>query len=239
MSRNSHSTWTALSSAAACAGPIVRAVHFGFALGSLLLVAGCERDMADQPRYEPFEASNFFENGMASRPLVPGTVARGHLELNQYFLTGKVDGKPGTEFPEPVTAEMLKRGKERYNIYCSQCHGQLGYGQGMVVRRGFPRPPSYHIERLRDAPAGHFFDVISNGFGRMPSHAYLVPTADRWAIVAYIRALQLSQHAEKTQLEPADIKALDAADSNAAGQGPGGEPGPAKAKSKSATTPEA
>lgn len=204
----------------------------------LIFATGCERDMADQPRYEAYEPSSFFTDDMASRPLVPGTVARGHLELDEYFLTGKIDGKPGEAFPQPVTAETLSRGRERYNIFCSQCHGELGYGQGMVVRRGFPRPPSYHIDRLRAAPVGHFYDVISSGFGRMPDHAAQIPPADRWAIVAYVRTLQFSQHAEKSELQPADIEQLEQAGQSDAQATNSSEPGTTQSKATATTTPE-
>jgi mono/diheme cytochrome c family protein len=191
---------------------------------ALCALAGCGQDMADQPRYEPFEASSAFSNGLSSRDPVPGTVARGQLELDTPFFTGKQDGQLVTELPARVLegktmAELLARGQERFNIYCSQCHGQVGGGTGgsdemlqavgMVVKRGFPVPPTYHQERLRNAPIGHFFDVITNGLGRMPAHGYLVRPEDRWAIAAYIRALQLSQYASSDQLTPSDLKQLD------------------------------
>lgn len=175
------------------------------------LVAGCRRDMADQPRLEAYEASRFFRDGAADRLPVAGTIARGQLKSDQHFFTGKVAGQPATTFPEPLTAAMLERGAQRYKIYCAQCHDGTGYGQGMVVRRGFPRPPSFHIERLRTAPVGYYFDVITNGFGRMPAHADLVRPADRWAVIAYVRALQISQHAERSDLNPKDLEALTTA----------------------------
>jgi len=173
-----------------------------------VVAVGCRRDMADQPRFEPYEINNFFANQEADRPLIAGTVARGHLRIDEHFFAGKVDGEPATTFPQPPTMDMLERGRERYGVYCVQCHDQVGNGQGMVVRRGFPRPPSFHISRLREAPVGYYFDVITNGFGRMPSHAYLVTPADRWAIISYIRALQLSQHAESSELSAGDLEAL-------------------------------
>lgn len=182
--------------------------HRVMTLGLLLFATGCTQDMADQPRYEPLEASAFFANGEASRPPVEGTVARGQLQIDDHFYLGKVGGEPVSSFPEPVTRAMLDRGRERYNIFCAQCHDRLGNGQGMVVRRGFPAPPSYHIERLREAPVGYFYGVITNGFGRMAAYDYLIPPADRWAIVAYVRALQLSQHAERDQLSEADLEKL-------------------------------
>ena len=164
------------------------------ALG-LASILGCQQKMADQPRYEPLEHSTFFNDERASRPLIEGTVARGHLRADDHLYAGKVNGKLVDTFPFPVTRAVLARGQERFNIYCSPCHDRTGYGQGMVVRRGYRAPPSYHIDRLRQAPVGHFFEVMTNGFGVMPSYAQQVRVQDRWAIAAYIRALQLSQHA--------------------------------------------
>jgi mono/diheme cytochrome c family protein len=189
-----------------------------------LLLAGCVQEMANQPRYEPLEPSGAFADGRSSRQPVSGTVARGQLELDDAFFTGKRDGQPVTELPDKAIeghsmAELLERGHERFNIYCSQCHGRVGGGvggsdemrelAGMVVKRGFPSPPTYHQERLRQAPLGHFFDVITNGFGRMPAHGYLIPPADRWAIAQYIRALQLSQNARLDQLTASDLHQLE------------------------------
>jgi mono/diheme cytochrome c family protein len=186
--------------------------------------AGCVQQMADQPRYKPLAASSVFPNDAASRTPVPGTVARGELELDDAFFTGKSNGQLVTDLPPRALkgrtmAELLSRGQERFNIFCSQCHGEVGGGSGgsaemrenvgMVVRRGFPMPPTYHQPRLRDAPIGHFFDVITNGLGRMPAHGYLVPPEDRWAIAAYIRALQFSQHAEGSELDSVDLARLN------------------------------
>jgi mono/diheme cytochrome c family protein len=151
--------------------------------------------MYDQPRYEPLEASAFFEDGQSSRPLVPGTVARGQLRDDDHFYTGNVDGKLVETFPFEVDRSVLERGRERFDIYCSPCHGRAGDGAGMIVKRGFSAPPSFHIERLRKEPIGHFFDVITHGHGAMYSYASRVPPRDRWAIIAYIKALQLSQNA--------------------------------------------
>lgn len=164
------------------------------ALG-LAFAVGCQQKMADQPRYEPLARSTFFGDERASRPLVEGTVARGQLHSDEHLYKGKVGGKLVDTFPFPVTRAVLTRGQERFNIYCSPCHGRVGYGQGMIVRRGYRAPPSYHIDRLRQAPVGHFFQVMTSGFGVMPSYAQQVRAEDRWAIIAYIRALQLSQHA--------------------------------------------
>ena len=157
--------------------------------------AGCRRDMADQAHHEPLERSDFFADGAASRPLPAHTIARGELREDAHFYAG-MDGQAiATTFPQPVTRAMLERGRERYDIYCSVCHGLTGDGLGMIVRRGFPQPPSFHQDRLRQAPPGHFFQVITNGFGLMYPYAQRVDPADRWAITAYIRALQLSQNA--------------------------------------------
>lgn len=162
---------------------------------SLFLLAGCRQDMHDQPRHEPLEPSTFFEDGRSARPPVPETVARGHLRDDEHLYAGKSGGAPADALPFPVTRAVLKRGQERYDIFCAPCHDRVGTGQGMVVRRGYTRPSSFHVERLRQAPVGYFFHAITNGFGVMPGYAAQVPVQDRWAIVAYIRALQLSQRA--------------------------------------------
>ena len=160
-----------------------------------LFILGCRLDMHVQPKYKPLDSSDFFSDGRSERPEVPGTVAHGHLRTDELLYTGKINGEPVDAFPFPITRAVLERGRERFNIYCSPCHDYTGSGRGLVVLRGFPPPPSYHIERLVKAPAGHFFDVITNGYGAMYSYAARVSPEDRWAIVAYIRALQLSQHA--------------------------------------------
>ena len=194
-----------------------------------LALTGCVQEMANQPRYEPLEASTVFADGRSSRPQVPGTIARGQLRLDDAFYTGKVNGELVTELPERAVAdrtlaELVSRGRERYGIYCSHCHGAIGGGTGgseelrqdvgMVVKRGFPSPPTYHQERLRQASIGHFFDVITNGFGRMASYDTMIPSDDRWAIAAYVRTLQLSQHAVREQLSEADLKELGSEDSS-------------------------
>ena len=155
-----------------------------------------------QPKLKPDDGSKFFQDGRANRPEIPDTVARGHMRTDELLYTGRVDGVVADQFPFPVTREVLERGRARFNIYCSPCHDYTGSGRGMIVQRGFPPPPSYHIERLMKAPAGHFFDVMSNGFGMMYSYASRVTPEDRWAIVAYIRALQLSQHATLEDVPP-------------------------------------
>jgi mono/diheme cytochrome c family protein len=171
-------------------------------------LAGCRQDMHDQPRYRPLSASSFFEGGGSARPLVAGTVARGELRTDSLLYTGMVGGEPATMFPFPVTAEVMARGRERFDIFCSPCHGRTGQGDGMIVRRGFRRPPTYHSDRLREAPIGHFFDVMTNGFGAMPPYAAQVPVRDRWAIAAYLRALQLSEHATLDDVPDGDRAAL-------------------------------
>ncbi|MGH9631843.1 MAG: c-type cytochrome [Bryobacteraceae bacterium] len=163
---------------------------------------GCRQDMHDQPRYEPLEQSQFFRDGQSARQLVRGTVPRGYLKSDQAFFTGRIGDQYVTEFPFPITKESLERGRERFNIYCSPCHGQTGFGNGMIVQRGFSPPPSYHQQRLREEPIGHFFDVVTNGFGAMASYAARVEPRDRWNIIAYIRALQLSQQATKADVPP-------------------------------------
>ncbi len=178
-----------------------------FAVLAMLLVSltGCSQQMGTQPKYTPLSASPFFDDGRSARPLVEGTLPRGRIAEDSLFLP-----KDSDVFPFPVTQQVLERGRERFNIYCSVCHGRLGDGDGMIVRRGFRRPPSYHIDRLRQAPAGHFFDVITNSFGAMPDYAAQVSPRDRWAIIAYIRALQLSQHYPAAELPPEGRKQIGA-----------------------------
>lgn len=169
----------------------------------LAIGAGCRQDMHDQPKYIPLRQAAFFSDSRSARPLVPGTVARGQLHEDTLLYTGKANGADATVFPFSIDDTVMARGQERFNIYCSPCHGRTGVGDGMVVRRGYRRPPSYHDDRLRNAPIGHFFDVITNGFGAMPDYASQIAVHDRWAIVAYVRALQLSAHATVDDV-PAD-----------------------------------
>ena len=176
-----------------------------------LLLAACRQDMHDQPKYKPYRESQFFDDHRDMRPVLPGTVARGHLDSDALLYTGKVDGKFANELPVALSQSLLDRGQERYNIYCSPCHDRAGNGEGMIVQRGYRRPPSFHDERLRQSPVGYFFDVASNGFGVMPAYKAQVPTEDRWAIAAYIRALQLSQSATLADVPAAERKALDSA----------------------------
>jgi hypothetical protein len=167
----------------------------------------CRQDMHDQPKYIPLRPTDFFADGRSARPLIEGTVARGHLDDDAGYYTAKgPDSKFIAEFPFPVTKEVIERGQDRFNIYCTPCHDTLGTGNGRIVRRGFRHPPSYHIDRLRQAPAGYIYDVIANGFGAMPDYSAQIQPRDRWAIVAYIRALQLSQNASINDI-PADAKA--------------------------------
>ena len=179
--------------------------------GLVLLAAAatlaCRQDMHDQPKYIPLRPTDFFADGRSARPLIEGTVARGHLDDDAAYYTGKgPDGKFTPEFPFPVTKEVIERGQDRFNIYCTPCHDSLGTGNGRIVRRGFRHPPSYHIDRLRQVPAGYLYDVITNGFGAMPDYSAQIQPVDRWAIVTYIRALQLSQNASINDI-PADAKA--------------------------------
>jgi mono/diheme cytochrome c family protein len=186
-----------------------------------LLTVGCRRDMQDQPKMKPYRATSFYKDGLSSRQPVAGTVARGLLNADSEYFTGKKAGRTAQVstqpvaspqpnatglpqgaaafpddvevFPIPVTHDLVVRGKERFEIFCTACHGMTGNGDGMVVRRGFRRAASFNDDRLRQAPVGHFFDAMTNGWGAMPSYAHQIPVKDRWAIIAYIRALQLSQ----------------------------------------------
>jgi mono/diheme cytochrome c family protein len=152
--------------------------------------------MHDQPRYKPLASTTFFDDGRSARPPIEDTVARGQLRVNDARYTGKENGKDIDFFPIAISRADLTRGQERFNIFCSPCHGRTGDGRGMIVSRGFKQPPpSYHDPRLVNAPVGHFFDVMTNGYGAMYSYASRVPVDDRWRIAAYIRALQLSQNA--------------------------------------------
>jgi cytochrome c len=158
-------------------------------------MCACRRDMGHQAYHRPLDASSVFANGMSARPLPQHTIARGRWHEDEQFFTGRVAGKPVNTFPFPITQSVMERGRERFEIFCAVCHGRTGEGNGMIVRRGFPTPPSYGIDRLREAPVGHFVEVMTFGYGLMYPYASRVEPADRWAIAAYIRALQLSQHA--------------------------------------------
>ena len=209
----------------------------------LLTAAACRRDMQDQPKMKPYRSTVFFKDGLSSRPLVEGTVPRGFLKTDTEFFTGKKAGRtnstPGNApapagnkpviaanatgpaaypddvevFPLPVTKEVVERGKQRYEIFCTVCHGPTGNGDGMIVRRGFRRAASFNDDRLRQAPVGHFFDAVTNGWGAMPAYAPQIPAQDRWAIIAYIRALQLSQQSQQPQPAAASASATPATQS--------------------------
>jgi mono/diheme cytochrome c family protein len=162
----------------------------------LLLLASCRLDMQVQPKFTPLRENDFYADGRSARAPVEGTIARGQLEDDPLLYTGKVEGKEADQFPFALGEKDLARGRERFNIFCAPCHSQLGDGNGMVVQRGFKKPPSYYEPRLMKAPVGHFFNVMTNGWGAMGDYSAQVPVADRWRIAAYIRALQLSQAAK-------------------------------------------
>jgi mono/diheme cytochrome c family protein len=181
-------------------------------LAASVLVAGCRQDMHDQPKFKPYAKSDFYADQRSARPLVDGTIARGHLNEDTLLVTGKVDGKPAAVFPFAITKAVMDRGHERYDIFCSPCHSRTGMGDGMIVRRGYRKPPTFHLDRLRQAAPGYVFDVITNGFGAMPDYAAQIPVDDRWAIVAYLRALQRSQQATVSDVPAAERARLEASD---------------------------
>jgi mono/diheme cytochrome c family protein len=181
--------------------PRLRQISAAAALALIAWLTGCRLDMQVQPKQNPLSRSDFFTDQRSERPPVEGTVARGQLHEDTYFYTGKAGNNPGDYMPFAVTKEVLERGRERYNIYCAPCHSEVGDGNGFIPSRGFARkPPSFHIARLQKAPVGYFYDVITNGFGIMPDYASQIPPEDRWKIVAYIRALQLSQNATRADV---------------------------------------
>ena len=189
-------------------------------LSLLTLLSGCRQDMHDQPKYKPLRQSVFFADQRQSRPLLPNTVARGELHEATEFYSGKsqADAKVDLEyFPMPINREVIERGHQRFDVFCSPCHGKQGNGAGMIVKRGFKAPPSYHIQRLRDAPVGHFYDVITNGYGSMYNYAAQIPPRDRWAIISYIRALQYSQNVPAAEVTSAMRAKLDAPPAQAEG----------------------
>lgn len=177
----------------------------------LLVVTGCRQDMHNQPKYRPLRASALFADGSSARPIIEGTVARGTLQEDEALFTGKLAGASVTELPFAIAAADLDRGQERFDIFCAPCHDTTGGGRGMVVQRGYRQPPSFHIERLKTADAGHLFDVITNGFGAMPDYKAQIDTRDRWRVVAYIRALQLSQSATAADMPGGNPDAANAA----------------------------
>jgi cytochrome c1 len=182
------------------------ASHLALALCAaalLFFAAGCEnlhQDMGNQPKNKALSPSDFFGDGRSERPLIENTVARGALANDELFVP-----KESNAFPLPVNIQLLERGEERYKIYCTPCHGLQGDGNGMVAMRGMKHPPSYHDDRLRKEPNGYIYDVITNGFGAMLGYSAQIPPADRWAIIAYVRALQLSRNAPVSEL-PADLR---------------------------------
>jgi mono/diheme cytochrome c family protein len=188
-----------------------RAAVLAACAAALLGAGACRQDMHQAPRYDPLERSDFFADQRASRPLVEGTVARGQLREDKVFYTGKNGSQPVSELPVPLTKELLVRGRERFDIYCSPCHSRLGDGNGTVVQRGLKRPPSFHEERLRNEPIGYFYDVITNGFGAMQDYAAQIAPQDRWAVAAYVRALQFSRRVPAEALTPADRERIDQA----------------------------
>jgi mono/diheme cytochrome c family protein len=178
-------------------------------LGAVLALAGCHRDMYEQPKYLPDLQNHFFPDEKVDREPVAHTVPRGPFDDGSPFYTGESNGALVTTFPVKVTPALVAKGRELFEINCSVCHGRDGYGHGMIVQRGFPQPPSFHIDRLRDAPVGHFFQVIDRGYGAMYPFGSRITPAERWAIVSYIRALQFSQHAPVGELEPQDQAQLE------------------------------
>jgi mono/diheme cytochrome c family protein len=178
---------------------------------TLLLLPACRQDMHDQPKAKALRGSVFFADGRSARPAIEGTVARGMLHEDAHLYFGKVDGKLAETFPFPITRAVLERGHQRFDVFCSPCHGRLGNGQGMVVSRGFKQPTSFHDDRLVSSPPGYYFDVMTNGFGAMQDYSAQVDVSDRWAIAAYIRALQLSQNARLSDVPRADREGLDKA----------------------------
>jgi len=180
--------------------------------GYVLLVlsgAACRQDMHNQPKIKAYREADFFGDRRGMRPIPEGTVARGFLQDDDLLYTGKVNGQPVDEFPFQVTRSVLDRGHERFNIYCSPCHGRTGLGNGMVVQRGYKPPPSLHDDRIRQQAVGYYYDVMTNGFGAMPDYRSQVAPEDRWAIAAYIRALQYSQRATVNDVPEAKRTSLD------------------------------
>ncbi|MCL4300722.1 MAG: c-type cytochrome [Anaerolineae bacterium] len=185
------------------------AIKISWLVACLILLTGCAMDMYDQPRYEPLEKSSLAGNALSARPHIANTVDRSQPELDQHLASGQLNGELAPTFPFTVTLEVLQRGQERYNIFCGPCHGALGDGQGIVVEYGLEAPPSFHTPEMRDERPGFYFDVISRGTRVMPSYASRIPPADRWAIIAYIRALQLSQNSDLSNVPAQEVPNLD------------------------------
>lgn len=201
--------------------------HIAVVVCALLFLAGCRQDMHNQPKYRPLQASTLFADGMSARPAIEGTVPRGALNADEPLFTGKDYGVTVTEMPFAITAADLDRGQQRYNIFCAPCHDQSGNGRGMVVQRGYRQPPSFHIDRMKQAAPGYLFDVITNGFGAMPDYKAQIDARDRWRIIAYVKALQMSPGAA----------APDAADSVPLPAAPQGTPPPPGQKPPGGTPP--
>jgi mono/diheme cytochrome c family protein len=183
-----------------------------FVLAAVIAInalVSCRPDMNNQPKAKPLSESDFFSNQANARPIPPHAVERGDARENAAFYTGMTSGMYITQLPVPLTPELLTRGRERFDAICAECHDRTGSGNGMVVLRGFPQPPSFHVDRLRNAPIGHFFDVITKGYGVMYSYATRVEPEDRWAIAAYIRALQLSHDVKASELTSAEQRRLE------------------------------
>lgn len=197
----------------------------GLALVVAATASACRQDMHDAAKYEPLEKSAFFKDHRASRPLLEGTIARGKLKEDTLLFTGRDASGLSETFPFPVTEGVLARGQERFNIYCSPCHSKVGDGNGMIAQRGFKRPPTFHDDRVRSMAAGYFVNVMTNGFATMPSYALQVAPEDRWAIAAYIKALQLSQHVAAAELSAEDrVKVEKGETETEAGSGSGHAP---------------
>jgi len=179
---------------------MVRKVAAMGVMAAMLVLAGCRQDMHDQPKFFPQRGTTFYADGRSVRPQVENTVARNQMDEDDYFHTGLQDGKEGDGLPLPLTPALIERGQERYNVYCTPCHSRVGNGAGMIVQRGYRPAGDFHTDRLRNAPLGHFFAVMTNGYGAMPDYAAQVTPQDRWAIAAYIRALQLSQNAKQSDV---------------------------------------
>ena len=209
----------------ASAPGLLRKAASGLVAVTLLALAGaCRQDMHDQPKYKPLRSSEIFADRRSARPLVEGTIARGTLREDAAFYTGKTASGFVTALPLPLTPKLLERGGTQFQVFCSPCHGRTGRGDGMIVQRGYKQPSSYHVDRLRQMPIGYFYDVITIGFGAMPDYASQIAPADRWAIAAYVRTLQFSQHAPASALSVAERAALEQS------LGPAAAPAPAPAQ---------
>jgi mono/diheme cytochrome c family protein len=178
----------------------LRAMSAMGAMSAVLVLAGCRQDMHNQPKFVPQRGTSFYADGRSVRPQVENTVGRDQMHEDAYFYTGLQNGKEGDGLPIPLTPAVMERGQERYNIYCTPCHSRVGNGAGMIVQRGYRPAGNFHTERLRNAPLGHFFAVITNGYGAMPDYAAQLTPEDRWAVAAYVRALQLSQDAKQSDV---------------------------------------